>query len=79
MQRTVKGTRFTYVENTLTENNEIKSELKTVEVMESNEDKALKKATKAVGHAVIPVKTETFEKLYVLDDDIFFQYAKVVE
>lgn len=79
MQRTVKGTRFTYVENTLTENNEITSEVKTVEVMESNEGKALKKAAKFVGHPIIPVKTETFEKLYHLDDETFFKYATVVE
>lgn len=78
MQRTVKSTRFTYVVNELTETGEIKSEVKTVEVAEVNPKKALKLAIKKVG-LFAPVNTEIIEGLYILDDEIFFQYAKKVE
>lgn len=74
MQRTVKFTKFTYVENELTENNEIISTIRTVEVPENDDKKALKMAIKKVG-AFVPLKTEKTEKLYKLDDDIFFKYA----
>ena len=74
MQRTVKFTKFTYVENELTENNEIVSAIKTVTVPENDDKKALRMAIKKVG-AFVPLKTEKIEKLYKLDDDIFFKYA----
>lgn len=74
MQRTVKFTKFTYVENELTENNEIVSAIKTVTVPENDDKKALKMAIKKVG-VFVPLKTEKTEKLYKLDDEIFFKYA----
>lgn len=77
MQRTVNSTKFTYVHNTI-ENGEIKSELKEVTVRETDEKKALRKAYKEVGNFV-PIKVEQVSELYVLEDDIFFQYAHKVE
>lgn len=77
MQRTVNSTKFTYVYNTI-ENGEIKSELKEVLVRETDEKKALRKAYKEVGNFV-PIKVEQVSELYVLEDDIFFQYAHKVE
>lgn len=77
MQRTVNSTKFTYVHNTI-ENGEIKSELKEVIVRETDEKKALRKAYKEVGNFV-PIKVEQVSELYVLEDDIFFQYAHKVE
>ena len=74
MQRTVKFTKFTYVENEITENNEIVSAIKTVTVPENDDKKTLKMAFKEVG-MFVPLKTEKIEKLYKLDDDIFFKYA----
>ena len=77
MQRTVNSTKFTYVQNTI-ENGEIKSELKEVLVRETDEKKALRKAYKEFGNFV-PIKVEQVSELYVLEDDIFFQYAHKVE
>lgn len=77
MQRTVNSTKFTYVQNTI-ENGEIKSELKEVLVRETDEKKALRKAYKEVGNFV-PIKVEQVSELYVLEDEIFFQYAHKVE
>ena len=77
MQRTVKSTVFTYAKSTI-EDGQLKSELATVEVVETNEKKALKLAFKKVGNFA-PLKVETRERLYKLDDDIFFKYATVVE
>lgn len=74
MQRTVKFTKFTYVENELTENNEIVSAIKTVTVPENDDKKALRMAIKKIG-VFVPLKTEKTEKIYKLDDDIFFAYA----
>lgn len=74
MQRTVKFTKFTYVENELTENNEVVSAIKTVTVPENDDKKALRMAIRKVG-VFVPLKTEKTEKLYKLDDDIFFKYA----
>lgn len=78
MQRTVKMTKFTYAVNELSEKGELTARLETIEVAETDPRKALKKAFKEVG-AFTPLKTETSEKLYKLDDDIFFKYAIVVE
>lgn len=74
MQRTVKSTVFTYAKNELTEKGEIRATLATIEVAETDEKKALKKAVKAVG-MFQPLKVETHEELYILDDEIFFKYA----
>lgn len=76
MQRTVYSTKFTYVHNEIMEDNTIKSTLKEVIIHETDEKKALKKAHKEVGY-FSPVKTEKVSELYVLDDEIFFKYAKV--
>ena len=73
MQRTVKGTKFTYVVNTL-KGDEVLSEVRTIEVMENNEKRAMSKAKKEIG-AFVPVKVEHFEKLFYLDDEIFFANA----
>ena len=78
MQRTIKGTRFTYAKNEINEKGQLSATLATIDVMETDNKRALKKAFKEVG-TFAPLKTETFEKLFVLDDDIFFQYAKEVE
>lgn len=76
MQRTVYSTKFTYVQNTITEDGEIKSEIATHIVHETDEKKALKKAVKEIG-MFAPVKVEKVSELYVLDDEIFFKYATV--
>ena len=78
MQRTVYSTKFTYVENTITEDGQITAEIKSITVHETDEKKALKKAIKEIGNFK-PLKTEKVSALYVLDDDIFFKYAKVKE
>lgn len=76
MQRTVYSTKFTYVKNTLAEDGQIKSELAEHIVHETDENRALKKAVKEIG-MFAPIKTEKISELYVLDDEIFFKYAKV--
>ena len=76
MQRTVYSTKFTYEENTIKEDGQITAEIKSVTIHETDEKKALKKAVKEIG-MFAPIKTEKVSELYVLDDDIFFKYAKV--
>ena len=78
MQRTVKMTKFTYAVNELNEKGELSAKLATIEVAENDIKKALKKAFKEVG-PFTPLKTETTEKLYKLDDEIFFKYAVAVD
>ena len=78
MQRTLKAIKFTYAVNELNEKGELTAKIATVEIPETDTKKALKKAFKKVG-TFTPLKTETTETLYVLDDEIFFQYAKKVE
>lgn len=78
MQRTVKMTKFTYAVNELNEKGELTAKLATVEVAETNVKKALKKAFAKVG-VFAPLKTETTEALYKLDDEVFFKYATRVE
>ena len=78
MQRTVNGTKFHYVVNTIDENGVIASELKEIIVDDTNEKRAYKKAVKMVGNFV-PVKTEKVKALYKLDDEIFFKYAVKVD
>ena len=78
MQRTVRTTLFTYAVNELDEQGNITAKVATVEVAETDPTKALKKAFKAVGFFT-PLKSEIRERLWVMDDDIFFKYAKPVE
>ena len=77
MQRTVKATKFTYAVNEIREDGTITAKLATIEIPETDEKKALKKAFKEVG-SFAPLKTEITETLWVLDDEIFFEYAKPV-
>ena len=78
MQRTIKLTKFTYAESVLNEEGEIETKLQDITIMETNEKKALKKAFKEVG-VFKPLKVEQVERLYQLDDEIFFKYAKLVD
>lgn len=78
MQRTVKATKFTYAVNELNEQGELASRIATIEIPETDPKKALRKAFKEIG-TFAPLKTETTESLYVLDDEIFFKYAEKVE
>ena len=76
MQRTVYGTKFTYVDFELDEQGNVSHAIKQITINETDEKKALKKAHKQVG-TFKPVKVEKVSALYILDDDIFFKYAKV--
>ena len=76
MQRTVYGTKFTYVDFNIDENGNVSHEVKQITINETDEKKALKKAHKQVG-TFKPVKVEKVSALYILDDEIFFKYAKV--
>ncbi len=78
MQRTVKQTRYTYAKTELNENNELFATLETVTVNETEPKKALKMAFAQVG-TFAPLKVETTETLYKLDDEIFFKYAVPVD
>ena len=78
MQRTIKLTKFTYAESVLTEEGELETKLQDITINETNEKKALKKAFKEVG-VFKPLKVEQVERLYQLDDEIFFKYAKLVD
>ncbi len=77
MQRTVTSIKFTYADVELKEDGETNVTLKVITVFnETDEEKALKKAVKKIG-MFKPVKTEKFNQLYFLDDEIFFKYATV--
>lgn len=78
MQRTVYSTKFTYVVNEINEDGTIMSRLDTITIHETDTKKALKKAYKMVG-TFAPLKTEKVSNLYMLDDEIFFKYATIVE
>ena len=78
MQRTIKLTKFTYVESVLNEEGGLETKLQDITINETNEKKALKKAFKEVG-VFKPLKVEQVERLYQLDDEIFFKYAKLVD
>ena len=78
MQRTIKLTKFTYAESVLNEKGELETKLQDITINETNEKKALKKAFKEVG-VFKPLKVEQVERLYQLDDEIFFKYAKLVD
>lgn len=75
MQRTVKGTRYTYANVTLNEDGTTTTELKVVEVPETDPKRAYKQAVKMLGKFFTPIKTETTETLWILEDEIFFKYA----
>lgn len=76
MQRTVYGTKFTYVDFDIDEQGNVSHAIKQITINETDEKKALKKAHKQVG-TFKPVKVEKVSALYILDDEIFFKYAKV--
>lgn len=78
MQRTVKSTKFTYAEVAII-NGEVKAEIKTIKVPETDAKRAYKKAVKVLEKNFTPLNTEIVEDLYILDDDIFFKYATIVE
>lgn len=77
MQRTVKGTQFTYAKTEII-NGELKAELATIRVPETDPKRAYKLASKEIGNFA-PIKSEVYETLYKLDDEIFFKYAVPVE
>lgn len=76
MQRTVHGTKFTYVDFEIDEQGNIAHQLKEITINETDEKKALKQAHKIAG-TFKPVKVEKVSALYVLDDEIFFKYATI--
>lgn len=78
MQRTVKNTVFTYAVNEIDKDGKISARIEKIEIPETDEKKALKMAFKKVGFFA-PLKVEVNEKLYILDDEIFFKYATVAE
>lgn len=77
MQRTVKSVKITYAHNELDNENKLVTELRTHTVFnETDEKKAIKKAIKELGY-IQPIKIESVEDLYILDDEIFFKYATI--
>ena len=78
MQRTVKGTRISYAVSEVKNDGTLTATLHYVDVAETDEKKAYRKAVKQLGFNFTPLKYEPFETLYILDDAIFFQYAKPV-
>ena len=78
MQRTVKGIRVNLAKMEMVEGAIVVADTKTITYSNTDEKTAIKRATKAnIGYGV--VSTEPFEQMYVLDDEIFFKYAKAVE
>ena len=78
MQRTVKGTRVNLAKMSIVDGQIAITDSKSVVFANTDEATAIKKATKQnIGYGVI--STEPFEQLYYLDDEIFFEYATVVE
>ena len=77
MQRTVYSTKITYAKSKLDENNELVTDVDVIIIHETDEKKAIKIAAKQIG-MFQPLKVEKISELYVLDDEIFFKYAKVV-
>ena len=77
MQRTVHGTKITFAK---VENNNGELTITKAEYMSAERDPetAIKKFRKVNPTDAI-ISTEEFTKLYVLEDEIFFKYAKVVE
>ena len=78
MQRTVKGTRVNLAKMEIVKGQIAVADVKSVVYPNTPEEKAIKKAQKDnLGYGVI--SAEPHEQLYVLDDAIFFKYAKAVE
>lgn len=75
MQRTIKTTKFTYVNGRLDEHGNPTAELLSISVNSGDEKVALRMARKIVGEFK-PVKVEHENVVYVLPDDEFFKYAK---
>lgn len=78
MQRTVKSTKVIFAKVEMDNEGKLVSTLGENIVHTTEEKKAIKETKKIHGEVAI-VKTETVEKLWVLDDEIFFKYAKPVE
>lgn len=79
MQRTVKGTRLYYGITEVQSDGTLKATMAHVDVAETDAKKAYRKAVKQLGYNFTVIKSETFETLYVLDDAIFFEFAKPVK
>ena len=79
MQRTIKGIRISYAVSEVKEDGTLTATLHYIDIAETDEKKAYKKAVKQLGFNFTPLKYEPFETLYVLDDAIFFEYAKPVK
>ena len=78
MQRTVKGIKVNLGKFAIVDGKPAIIAEKTVTFANMSEENAIKKAVKKnIGYGVI--STEKFETLYVLDDEIFFKYAKPVD
>lgn len=73
MQRTVKVTKVKYLAKTANGLEE-----KAVEIANFDENRFIRELKKAGVYAIV-TETETTEKTYVLDDEIFFKYATVKE
>lgn len=77
MQRTVHGTKVIYGVLDRDENGSICIAEREYKSTEKDENKAKKSFRKSHPDDAI-LRTEPFTDLYMLDDDIFFKYAKVV-
>lgn len=78
MQRTVKGTHYTYIHAEMRDGAPV-AEIRTVEVPESDPKKALRAVAKLGVTPTAILSAEIVENLYKLDDEIFFKYAVKVE
>lgn len=78
MQRTVTFTKYTYADIKLAKDGTVESKLNTVTVREASPRKAYREACKEVGKKFEILKEEQFDKLYKLDDELFFKYATEV-
>lgn len=76
MQRTVYSTKITYAKMEVDRDGNLLSHLDTIVIHETDEKKAIKQAVKKLG-MFQPIKVEKISALYVLDDEIFFKYAKI--
>lgn len=75
MQRTVHGTKFTFVDIKVDDNGTIGTEVKSQIVPETDRKTAERKLTKIIGHTVTIIKAEETTELWILEDEIFFKYA----
>lgn len=73
MQRTVKVTKGKYLAKT-----EAGIEEKAFEIANFDENRFIRELKKSGVYAIV-TRTETVEKTYILDDEIFFKYATVKE